>query len=54
MTDLQCHVLPDGSICVCLTDLLEGRAVCCTVSSWHLVEEKRRQLEDALRSMGQP
>ena len=52
MGGMTTQVLPDGSIRICLTH--QGREACCTVSSWHLVEEKRRQLEDALRSMGQP
>jgi len=42
MDPLATHVLPDGCIRICL-----GR-VCCTVSSWHLVEAKRKQLEAAL------
>jgi hypothetical protein len=46
------QVLPDGSIRICLVQ--EGREACCTVSSWHLVEEKRRQLEEALRLDCQP
>lgn len=40
--DLVTEVLEDGAIRVCLR--LHGFSSCTTVSSWHLVESKRRQL----------
>lgn len=39
MSDATHETLPDGSIRVCLG------GVCGTVSSWHLVAQKERQLE---------
>jgi hypothetical protein len=38
--------LDDGCIRVCLTE--DGITACTTVSSHHLVEDKRRQLEAAI------
>lgn len=40
------QVLPDGEVRICLRR--DGIEACCTVSSAHLVAEKRRQLEDAI------
>ena len=46
MEELRLESLPDGAVRVCLS---QGDAqVCTTVSSMHLAEEKRRQLEQAL------
>ena len=43
---MELEVLSDGCVRVCLED---GQTrVCCTVSSMHLVEDKREQLEQAL------
>lgn len=44
--ELQQEVLEDGQVKVCLER--DGGRVCCTVSSAHLVEEKRGQLEAAV------
>jgi hypothetical protein len=43
---LDLETLKDGCIKVCLTE--DGITQCCTVSSHHLVEEKRRQLKQAI------
>jgi hypothetical protein len=44
---MELEVLSDGCVRVCLE---EGETrVCCTVSSMHLVEGKREQLERAVR-----
>jgi hypothetical protein len=45
--DLDLDVLSDGCVRVCLGDGQDR--VCCTVSSMHLVEGKREQLERAVR-----
>ena len=45
--ELQTHSLADDCVQVSMTD---GRnTVSCVVSSMHLVEDKRRQLEQALQ-----
>ena len=50
MEELKLECLADGAVRVCLS---QGEAqVCTTVSSMHLAEEKRRQLEKALESPG--
>ncbi len=48
-TPLSTEVLDDGCIRVCLGD--GTNTVCTTVSSFHLVECKRTQLEFALLDM---
>ena len=46
MKELELESLADGAVRVCLS---QGEAqICTTVSSMHLAEEKRRQLEKAL------
>ena len=47
MKDLDLECLSDGAVRVCLAQ--GGTRVCSTVSSMHLAEEKRKQLEAALR-----
>jgi hypothetical protein len=48
--ELELETLSDGCVRVCLG---EGRTrVCATVSSMHLVEDKRKQLERAGRDRG--
>jgi len=44
--ELELECLPDGAVRVCLRQGLVR--ACATVSSMHLVEEKRKQLEKAL------
>lgn len=44
--ELKQEVLEDGQVKVCLER--DGITVCCTVSSSHLVDEKRGQLEAAI------
>jgi len=46
MKPLDTEALPDGCVRVCLTE--NGFTACTIVSSWHLVEDKRRQLLDAI------
>jgi hypothetical protein len=43
---MDLHPLDDGCIKVCLTE--EGITACTTVSSMHLVEDKRKQLQAAI------
>ncbi len=38
--------MPDGQIKACITEY--GITACCYVSSMHLVEEKEKQLRDAI------
>jgi hypothetical protein len=45
--ELQTHSLADGCVQVSMTD--GPHTVSCVVSSMHLVEDKRRQLEQALQ-----
>lgn len=47
MAELTEEVLEDGSIRLTLRD--GTRTASCTVSSFHLVAEKRRRLEEALQ-----
>jgi hypothetical protein len=45
---LDTTILDDGQVKVCLTE--NGRTVCATVSSAHLVPDKEPQLKRALKS----
>jgi len=46
MSELVLSILDDGCIRVCLSE--EGITACCIVSSHHLVEEKEKQLRQAI------
>ena len=46
MSGLVLSTLDDGCVKVCLSE--EGITACCIVSSHHLVEEKERQLRQAI------
>lgn len=46
MSQLVLDTLEDGCIKVCLTE--EGITACCIVSSHHLVDEKEKQLKQAI------
>jgi hypothetical protein len=45
MNDLDVSPTADDCVRVCLTE--EGITSCCNVSSWHLVESHRKQLQNA-------
>lgn len=45
MNDLDVSATADDCVRVCLTE--EGITSCCNVSSWHLVESHRKQLQNA-------
>jgi len=46
MADLDVETLDNELIRVCLTE--DGITECCFVSSWHLVQEKEKQLRRAI------
>lgn len=48
MADLDIETLDTELIRVCLTE--DGITACCFVTSWHLVQEKEKQLRRAIMS----